>query len=300
MIKTLRITSIVAVIVAGILLVFPVVFGARSDEEAERFINSPTVVEQFNSASANKNTGGQESSPLVKQAETFALYLNPPAKSRPVANGRRSPNVIKPRPESVSAKFTLVGTSFFPSNPEQSLAFIDEPGKGLRWVRQTSEIGHLIVDQVKDGLVVIRDGQRTYEIEVAQKPARTNLLEGELPFSSAIDRKKAVPSTLVGAGKSGDTIADRRSLNRSRSSHPQVGAEDSEALEELVGRLKGLQKSFKSDKTDSGPSPEEKAALMEELVSTLKLPRVSAEEAENLGDLGKKLKDIEEEPNQSP
>jgi hypothetical protein len=300
MIKTLRITSIVVVIIAGILFVFPIVFGARSDEDAESFINSPSVVEQFNSVSANKNTGGQESSPLVKQAEAFALYLNPPAKTRPVDNGRRSPNVIKPRPKSVSTKFTLVGTSFFPSNPEKSLAFIDEPGKGLRWVRQTSEVGHLIIDQVKDGLVVIRDGQRTYEIEVAQKPARTNLLEGEIPFSSAIDGKKGMPSTFVEGGKSGDTIADRRSLNRSRSPHPQVGAEDSEDLEELVGRLKVLQKSFKSDKTDSGPSPEEKAILMEELVSSLKMPRVSAEEAENLGDLGKKLKDIEEDPNQRP
>jgi hypothetical protein len=299
MIKTLRITSIVAVIIAGILFVFPVVFGARSDEEAESFINSPSVVEQFNNVSAKKNTSSHESFPLVKQAEAFALYLDPPAKARPVDNGRHPTNVIKPRPKSVSTKFTLVGTSFFPSNPEKSLAFIDEPGKGLRWIRQTSEVGHLIIDQVKDGLVVIRDGQRTYEVEVAQKPARTNLLEGEIPFSSAINRKKGIPSTLVGADKS-DDIIDRRNLKRSRSSHPQVGANDSEDLEELVGRLKVLQESFKSDKTDSGPSPEEKAVLMEELVSSLKMPRVSDEEAKNLGNLGKKLKDIEEDPNQHP
>ena len=48
MIKTLRITSVVAAILAVILFIFPVVFGGRSDERIEGFLNSPSVIEKFN------------------------------------------------------------------------------------------------------------------------------------------------------------------------------------------------------------------------------------------------------------
>jgi hypothetical protein len=298
MIKTLRITSIVVVIVAGIFFVFPIVFGARHNKDADRFINSPSVVEQFNSTFANKNTGENKISPLVKQAEAFALYLNPPVKPKPAPTNRRDLSPTIPRPERVSTKFTLIGTSFFPAKPEQSLAFINEPGKGLRWVRQASEIGHLIIEQIEDGFVVIRDGQRTYEIEVSEKPARINLLEGEKPFSKAPASTKGFPSNLVDT--STDEIFDKESSNHKSTFKSKIDNEDGEVLEELVGKLKGMQKSFKSNKTDSGPTPEEKAALMEQLISKFKSPRVSPEEAEKLDNLGKKLKDVEKEPNISP
>ena len=50
MIKTLRITSIIAVVLAGGLLVFPAIFGLRSDKEIEEFLSLPSVVEKFRQA----------------------------------------------------------------------------------------------------------------------------------------------------------------------------------------------------------------------------------------------------------
>jgi hypothetical protein len=70
-------------------------------------------------------------------------------------------------------------------------------------------------------------------------------------------------------------------------------------LEELADRLKEIQTSFRSDKTDSGPSAEERAALMDKLISNYKSSRVGTEEAKKLGDLGKQLKNFRGDPNRS-
>ena len=88
MIKTLRITSIVAAILAGVFFVFPVVYGVRSDEKVDVFLKSPGVREKFENAADKAKTSESRVSPLVEQAEAFALYLNPPkAAERTVSKG---------------------------------------------------------------------------------------------------------------------------------------------------------------------------------------------------------------------
>jgi len=88
MIKTLRITSFVAVILAVVFFVFPVIFGVRGDEQVEQFLSSPGVIEKFSKAKGDKDRRSESQiSPLVKEAQAFALYLNPPPKktaSRPI------------------------------------------------------------------------------------------------------------------------------------------------------------------------------------------------------------------------
>src|SRR4030066_11509 len=161
MIKTLRITSIIAVLLAIVFFVVPAVFGFRGDKQIEQFLNSAGAIEGFSQAKGEKGGDSQrEISPLVKQAEAFALYLNPPPKPSPAPSGsvaRSEPRPMGP----VAAKFKLIGTSRHVLQPELSLALIDEPGKGLCWVRQSSKVGYLIIEQIRDGLVVVRDGQST-------------------------------------------------------------------------------------------------------------------------------------------
>ena len=183
MIKTLRITSIIVVVLAAVFVVFPVVFGVPplgvlwgGDEQADRFLNSAGSIEEFKEARGDENKDiGDQSSPLVREAERFALYLNPPAKPERAAPAHRPTG--PPRPTGpVSAKFELTGTSVYPLHPELSLALIDEPGKGLHWVRQGGKVGHLIIEQIEDGLVVVRDGQRTFEL-VAERPEKRSLVK---------------------------------------------------------------------------------------------------------------------------
>ncbi len=282
MIKTLRITTIVAAVLAVIFFVLPVVFGGRSNEEIEQFLNSAGVVEKYNKATDNKTKASQnETSPLITQAEAFAKYLNPPPKPKPSIPTTSKPTVSPPRPRSpITAKFTLVGTSFYASQPQLSLAFIDEPGKGLRWVRQGSQVGHIAIREVKDGLVVLQDGQRTFEIAAQQKPQRS-LLAPAPAF-----RQKDAGASPVSSPVSSEVMSGTSSTSAVTTSHesdaatairtpPQISTE---MMEEF---LKSVQAEVKSGEIDS-----QKA---KEILSGLGSMRISDDEAEKLKDLPKGL-----------
>jgi hypothetical protein len=290
MIKTLRITGIIAAVLAVVFFVFSVVFGVRSDEEIEEFLNSAGVIEEFNSNKGQKSAKSKsQTSPLVKQAERFALYLNPPAKPKPrrSAPSRGKPSVT-PRPDKVSAKFNLIGTSFYALHPELSLALIDEPGKGLRWVRQSSEVGRLIIEQVKDGLVVVKDGQRTFEIAVPQRDEGRSLLKKDVPLPEEAGSEPALPAL----GEAGVKVTG------SRAAPPLTSPEEIAVFEEFIRGLQAVQAGG-TGKTGSEQSDVETAASMDKFISELQAMRISAEEAESLDRLGKDLNGAEREPNRA-
>jgi len=291
MIKTLRITSVVAAISAVILFIFPVVFGGRSDEHIEGFLNSPSVIEKFNMAMGNEaKTSESQSSPLVQQATAFASYLNPKPKDISAARDMGDTSLSLP----VTPKFRVVATTYCQAQPELSLALIDEAGKGMHWVRQSSKVGHLVIEQVRESLVVVKGGKGTFELAVEERP-QMSLLEGAFHVPKKANDQTGSKSALTAPGRT-DAGA-----TRTRISPPprQPRTERNGRLEELADRLKEIQTSFKSDKTDSGPSAEERAALMEKLISDFKSLRVGTEEAKKLGDLGKQLKNVREDPNRS-
>ena len=102
MIKTLRITSVAAVALAVVFFAFPAVFGVRGDQQTERFLNSAGVIEKFNKLRSGKSAKGRSQvSPLVKQAEAFALYLDPP-KPKITTPGIRPTPIVTPRPDVAS------------------------------------------------------------------------------------------------------------------------------------------------------------------------------------------------------
>jgi len=324
MIKTLRITSVAAVALAVVFFAFPAVFGGRGGE-SERFLNSDSVIERFNKLkSGTSTTGRSQESPLVKQAEAFALYLDPPKLAKPTTTkittpGPRPTPIPDPRPKAVSARFTLIGTSYYASHPELSLALIDEPGKGLHWVKQSGNVGHLIIEQVKSGLVVVRDGERTFEL-APERPVKKSLIKGEGTPTAKTDSKPALPASIgpkptlsasigpkptlpasigpksASVRQTGGPAKPPSSIISSRS--PSVSDEERAALEKLMNELKAVQGSGKSDKTGGTTrSKEEIEALMGKLLYDYKSTRISAEEAKRLDRLGKELKDVNGDPN---
>jgi len=296
MIKTLRITTIVAAILAGVLFVFPVFFGVRANEEAEQFLNSPGVVEKYKQANGNKQNGNDsQSSPLVKQAEAFALYLNPtPELTRP-APIRQQP-IIPPTPPKAYAKFSLVGTSVHATRPEESLAFIKEPGKGLFWVRPGSKVGHVTVEQIGEGLIVCRDEQGNSEQILAEpRQPELSLLEGS---PSALARASSNVNVAAQIPMPSSSKAPG-SVIISRPSTSQITDEENAALDDLIGKLKALQSSSESDKTGSPGSNQPDAAVMEKLISDFRSTHVDAQEAKRLGNLGKELNGIQQDPNRA-
>ena len=296
MIKTLRITSVVAAILAGVFFVFPVIYGVRSDERIDEFLKLPSVKEKFEDVSDNKAKAGESRvSPLVEQAEAFALYLNP---VKPVV--RTTSKVTKTTnidsKVAVTPKFPVYATIYFAGNPELSQALIDEPGRERRWVRQSSQVGHLFIEQIKDGVVVVTSGGKTFDLLLEEKP-ETNILNRS---SSSVSTKTGVSSRIRSPLPSSGRIpasSARRPIIAPRI--PNTSAEDNEKMGQLVDRLKDLQNDSKSDNAAPGLDSEERAARIQELISKFKSTRVGAEESKKLGSLGEKLNDVQEDTNQS-
>lgn len=256
MTKTLRITSIIVVVLAIVFFALPAVFAVRSDKQAEQFLSSPSAIEQFNKTRDQKSKKSESQiSPLVKQAEAFARYLNPPPKPEPKrTTPSRRPSKI-PRPTApVSSKFELIGTSYYELRPELSLALIDEPSKDLRWVRQSDEIGHLVIEQIKDGLVVVRDGKRTFEL-VPERPKKISLLKHDSPLGTKSETTRQPP-------------------------------QPPEMSEEQVTVLTEEQEKFMA----------QEAAITKKMLAEIEAMLISDEEANSLSRLGTALQERQEHP----
>jgi hypothetical protein len=180
----------------------------------------------------------------------------------------------------VTPKFKVFATSYFAENPELSLALIDEPGKGRYWVRQSSMVGHLLVEQIKDGLVVVKSSKETFELEIEQKPAPISL-NRKSPTSSLRSSQSPKKSTSSAFSRAATGI--RKTTNIPQK--PQRNGNNDEKIGELVNKLRDLERNPASDRTNSGLDKEEKSARIAELISKFKSNRVSAEEAKKLEEL---------------
>ncbi len=294
MIKTLRITSIVAVVLAVVIFVFSVSYGFRGDENIKEFLGSPGAVEKFTAAEGQRaKASNDQISPLVQQARAFALYLNPPA-PKISRNPKPGQSLINSK-LNVTPKFKVIGTSYYEQRPELSLALIDEPGKGIHWVKQSTTVGHLFIENIKDGLVIVKSGTETFELVAERNPPKS--------ISSSSSNVPNKPVSTVSSKLKGQLPnRDRNLVKRTPTKTPplQPSAERDEKLEELYDKLRNLQENPDSDTADLELSEQERAEQIEKLITTFKASYVSPGEAKKLDDLGELLRNSEWEPNQIP
>jgi hypothetical protein len=315
MIKTLRITGIVAAVLAGGLLVFPFIFGFRKDAAVEQFLKAPSVIDEFRNAAADRRGKPEkgQASPLVTQAGLFAEYLNP--KQPPVITqrpSRQTPSNVKtvaPPPPSVSAKFTVLGTSYNQSRPEESLALIDAPGKGVHWIRQSGKVGHLTLE-IQDGLVIAKAAGKSFEMPVKRKP-QISLLAGSSPSQTpsglepALNLPQETPASqhTIGSQPSRTdvrkpTSAEEKAAFKEIMATLQAGsvsgsAEQGEELDasgmgEILAQLQALKQS-KSNKIDSQTEIAEDTRPHAQAIPSPEADRITGEEASNLEHLGQEL-----------
>jgi hypothetical protein len=316
MIKTLRITTFIAAILAVGVLAFPVVYGYRGDEQIEKFLNSPGVIERFKQAKGAKRVKvGNQVSPLVKQAIGFGLYMNPPRTAvapRPVRKPTVGKQVTPPPVDKIfTAKFDLIGTSYYASRPELSLAYINEPGKGLHWVRQGARVSHLLIQEVKDGSVIVKDRDKLVTLVAARAPKKSLLKSDKTTKSTSVmpgvsssitstaSVQASMKPTLPKPGAAERAIAAKSAAAAAvppRTVHPRAvrgapemsDAEQDAVLVDFINDLKAIQKG-------SDQSEEEKAALQEAIVD-FEAMRITSEEARRLDRLGKELRDVQNDP----
>jgi hypothetical protein len=191
MIRLLYSITILAWIGVGAILVQT--FRARPvrDPILEEVYSSPGMAEQ---GKERRRLGVDQMdhslSPLVVHAQAFATGINPPRPVKP-SDGRmvRQSDSPPPRPVSPSVFFKVQAVSFYPGQPERSIALILDSGSldGIgRWVKKDSRIGSWVVQEVRRGMVVVRDGQQVREV--------------------ALDRS-AIQRTLVKEVKSGSRVS---------------------------------------------------------------------------------------------
>jgi hypothetical protein len=293
MIKTLQISSILAVVLAAVLFVSSVVFGVHKDAEVEAFLKSPSIKDKFTETMGGAvKRPSDQSSPLVENAQRFASIMDPPKPTVPVRPpAPTTPVVTKAvEPAQTSAKFRVLGTSYYEANPKMSLVFIDEPGKGLHWVRQGSDIMHLTIEEVKDGRIVVRDAQGTSEMVAEDRPITVSLLEGAsagatpavAPGSSRPPIPPAAGSAYIGipprAGIPPRTNDGRRPPVSVGSLKSRLSEEENARLAALGDRLKAMQeaKSVKAD-AEEGAGDDEAMAMMKKLLADAEQESAEAE-----------------------
>ncbi|MEJ2703354.1 MAG: hypothetical protein P8Z79_13015 [Sedimentisphaerales bacterium] len=299
MVNTLRITSVLAAILAAVFFVFPIIYGIHSDKEAKEFLDKPDVRETFEKGEASRISKGKDvTPPLVQQAQAFANYLNPKptAKaSRTFARGSKSPPAYK-----VTPKFKLICTSYCASDPNMSLALIDEPGQGRHWVKQSGKVGHLLINQIKDGRIVVKGGgEENFELaidesSVKEAPAASKPASPQTRFSSRLTTSSKTRPTF---SRPSTTVLREQKNNQGNESEDEENDRDARARA-LIEKLRSLQKSTVSGKS-GGADDKEKAARIEKLISQYQSTRISPEEAKKLGNLGKTLQK-DPDPNRTP
>ncbi|UCD53459.1 MAG: hypothetical protein JSW27_12560 [Phycisphaerales bacterium] len=305
MVNTLRITSVVAVLVAVVLLIL--IAGPKSlapkllaklalgsDEEVERILNAPSVVDRF------AENQGDQSKPdvtpaLVKQAEILANILNPPEPVPPPIgdkNVRTKPGRTPLRPPVTSAKFDLVGTTYLASDPEMSFAYIRLPDNTQQWLRKGDEVGHLKVTEIRSGSIVYWDGQKEVELAAEPVPETASVLEAGAASSVGSEQAEPVSVPLAGERITGPPVPRPWRPSRATTApNEEIDAVERARMEELVSRIK------ESNGAGSAQSPAERAAMVKKLMAEFKgESRVTPEEAEDVEDLGRELNESQKAP----
>ena len=294
MIKTLRITSVLLAFLAAGLLVFPVVFGLRGSEKVEEFLNLPSVVAKFREDQRGKRKVKPEVSPLVAQADIFAVYLNPPKPPPPKKRPRgekvtRDPLVPEVAKKTYhSARFKVIATSFYAARPELSLALVDEVGTGRHWVRPGDVVSSLTIDAIRDGLVVARGGNKVFEQPVEARPPQRSLEAGASPVLKEPGKRigPVISPTLdtqdsgTGVGTAADSAEATPAIPEDQAAAIARAKAVMEAMAAMADGLEGV---------NPGVSTADKAAAESEDM------RISGNEAEDLSRLPRKLQD--EDPN---
>jgi len=171
--RALKTFSVLSLISAGVVFVLCLAQWSRGEPEPEQDA-ALSIVEKFSQANGDHEKSSHNPlSPHVRQAEAFALYLNPSQtpndKQAPLAGGTLARTPAAARAVESEPNFRLFGTSYYRSRPEESMALVSESGGRPRWVKQGALLGHLVVIKIMRGKIVYKDDHRQGELVVDKK-----------------------------------------------------------------------------------------------------------------------------------
>ncbi|MHC4213262.1 MAG: hypothetical protein ACYSWP_07825 [Planctomycetota bacterium] len=274
MIKTLRITGFLAAIAAIGLFVFSVFFGLRPDEQIEDFLRSGTVLGEFKQSHGKRRRGKNQSSPLVDQAWILAEIINPTPKPPPpprkggVAKvdgpGEKPPPPPPPPPSSVT--FEVFGVSYYPSRPEESLAWIVAKSKQKRWARQGEVISHWTISKITEDKVTVTSGDRSADLIVKRPPEKSLLSKDNAKSDTGIKVISTVSSVsespVPGSVKGTSAVAGGVNVKPPAPGQKDPG-QNAASMQSLFNALAGGGNAPNDVGGSSGVDPRLMGALME-------------------------------------
>ncbi|AQT69634.1 hypothetical protein STSP2_02828 [Anaerohalosphaera lusitana] len=290
MIRLLRIATFICIILAVATMAW-VGFNAFKYKPAEHAImQEPGPVEIMKKIALD--TGNKDTvSPLVKQAKAFKLRIDPPEPPKPDPEERTQNRQIaenpnpepQPRPEPkrvnvTRANFKLVGTCRYIDQPQKSLALIDLPAEGQKWVRLGETVRHHVIAEIGDDMVVLDQNGRKSNLYAPEKnsvsllknPPADSTTTSTVTAKAANIEHKAVPNQT--------RPSTQANANRSRGRKPPVSARKApvkrqtpqERKKMLDSNIADIQQVMKrSSNVDA--TPEQKKQEMQAWSSLLKL-----------------------------
>ena len=194
MLKTLRIASIMAAVIAVCVVILVAVFGLKGDPEIQAYLDKEGVIEEYTQKAGDVPTKEDAVSPLVVQAQKFALRIDPPPPPpppRPKTPPKSSePIVAKATPQPpapprrttppISSTYTLMGTAMYPEHPERSMALLKDVRNKYQWYRQGETAGYFVVQEIRDRSVVLfQNGVKSSELTMPESDKIKSLLKNE-------------------------------------------------------------------------------------------------------------------------
>lgn len=210
-VKLLHVMSVLMLSFAAALCVFCVRQWLRNAPQEQSAPELSAAERLVGTRNAGKQDDPRATTPLVREATVFALYLNPPSPPAP-SEIRQPPATVAPpvsRPVSAAPWFSLLATSYNRLHPERSWALVCEPGQGGRWTRKGDQLGHFVIEDVERGAILCRDGNELHRMTV---PVSATVQLGQL--------RSPMPAP-VGGTESGVTA-----VNASELGVPGAGAPD--------------------------------------------------------------------------
>ena len=180
---------------AGVVLALCVHDLGHQDTKVQRICEQPSALQRFEELHNKRDALTDKESPLVVQAQVFAAYLNGPVvqdNKEVIVTGQTSPRNIAKTPKTriaPTAKFKLEGTSYYPQQPERSIALIWTPGsneENPRWVKEGERLGHFVIHKIKRGVVIYQDeNEQLHEMPIERQTATRSLVRQHISSITA-------------------------------------------------------------------------------------------------------------------
>ncbi|AQQ09375.1 hypothetical protein L21SP3_01179 [Sedimentisphaera cyanobacteriorum] len=210
MLRLFQIFSFLVLIGSAVMAVMLIKKPAPESEKVQEFLANASVAEDFKAKADSSNSDQNSESALVKAARQYTKEPEKPDPKRTASRSNIQPRTKntspdpqpkkqqEPKPPSpIKVRFTLEGTCVNQDRPELSMAFVDLPGEGKKWVYQGQKVGHLRIRKINDDSIYLDNNGSVSELEIKEhKSSIKNILKSEIPAEKqASSSSKALPET---------------------------------------------------------------------------------------------------------